>query len=281
MQKIGFFGPQGTYSEEAATRLNRTVQGELVPYDTIFDVIKAVENNAVQMGVIPIENSLEGSVSATLDVMASSTSDLKIVQELDLRIKHHLIGRASMKLKDVKEIISHPQALAQCQKYIYKNFNKCPTHQSSSTARAVEMIKRPGYKNFAAIGSELALKYQKGVKILDADISDSKTNETRFVVIAKNQMMPTGNDKTSIMFKIAKDRPGGLYSVLGELRKTNLAKIESRPNKTGIGDYIFFIDLEGHMLDRKVAKALNKIKKKVLQLKILGSYPVYSEKKNA
>lgn len=268
---IGFLGPSGSYAEEAASK----IKGELVAFCSIMEVIDAVDQDIVDIGVVPIENSIEGPVGVTLDLLANDY-DLKIKKEIILPISHNLLLNDESNLEDIEIIYSHAQALSQCRKFIEKiGANPVAT---SSTSAAAEIVK--GKKNAAAIGNRRAAEIY-GLKIAAENIQDFENNLTRFVVINKEDHIPTGHDKTSVVFSLIEDRPGGLYDVLGEFakRNINLTKIESRPSKKKLGTYIFFIDFEGHREDNEVANILNQIKintmkTKISYIKLLGSYPI-------
>ncbi len=270
---VGYLGPSGTNSESAALAYVATIEGTLVPFSTIFDVIMAVQDQQVEEGVVPIENSSEGSVSATIDMLADKEIKLKVRQEIDVPIVHALMARPGMTTAQVKEIISHPQGLAQCQHYIRKNFPGINTITTGSTAGAAAAIAGGTHPDAAAIAPPQAAE-KLGLVVLGGKINDHDST-TRFVVLAKHDHKPTGNDKTSIAFSIKKDKPGGLFEILGEFakRSINLTKIESRPSKKAMGDYVFFIDLQGHRKDEKIADVLKTIGQKVAFYKLLGSYP--------
>lgn len=266
MSRIGFLGPHGTYTEEAASKLN----GKLIPYNSIIEVMEAVKKNKVDMGVVPIENSIEGPVGITLDLLVHDY-DLKIIGEIILPISHNLLLNREGSIEDIKKIYSHIQALSQCRKFIGKmDFKPIAT---PSTSGAAEMVKYE--KDAAAIGSKKAAELYD-LNIFANDIQDYENNSTRFVIISMDYCKPSGHDKTSIVFSLFEDRPGGLYDVLGEFANCNinLTKIESRPSKKKLGKYIFFIDFLGHFSDKKVKNILNNIKDKVSYVKILGSYPI-------
>lgn len=263
--KIGFFGPAGTFTEEAAS----TIRGELVPYGTIPEVFHAVHMGEVDIGVVPIENSIEGSVGVTLDLLAHQYL-LKIKGEIIIPISLNLLINLKTDLNDVKLVYSHYQPLSQCRMFLEKMGVR--TQATRSTAEASEIIKDK--KNVAAIGTRRAATLY-GLKIAAEDIQDHESNMTRFVVIDHEDHVPTGRDKTSLVLCLSNDRPGGLYDILGEFarEKINLTKIESRPSKEKLGSYIFFVDLEGHHKDLKVMNVINRIRSKVGYIKILGSYP--------
>ncbi len=263
--KIGYFGPAGTFTEEAAS----TLEGELVPYDTIPEVFEAVHTGEVDQGVVPIENSIEGSVGVTLDLLAHQYL-LKIKGEIILPINHNLLINPDSELGDVEIVYSHYQPLSQCRMFLEKMGVR--TQAASSTAAAAEMIL--GNRKAAAIGTRRAAQLY-GLKIAAEDIQDHKNNMTRFVVIDQEDHTPTGKDKTSVVLCLSNDRPGGLYDILGEFASDNinLTKIESRPSKERLGSYIFFVDMEGHHRDIKIMNVINRIQSKVGYIKILGSYP--------
>jgi prephenate dehydratase len=233
------------------------------------EVLDAVKAREVDVGVVPIENSVEGSVGVTLDIMAQEDS-LKIMREIILPIRQHLILNPGAKLEDVKEVYSHSQALAQCRYYLEKL--GIPTRATVSTTAAAKAIK--GKPERAAIGTSRAAEIY-GLIISDLDIQDYPNNTTRFLAIGDHDHVYTGKDKTSIVFSLPDDHPGGLYDLLGDFAafKVNLTKIESRPSKEGLGSYIFFLDFEGHREEETIRNILNNIRSKVGYVKILGSYP--------
>ncbi|MGZ7066725.1 MAG: prephenate dehydratase [Methanobacterium sp.] len=265
-RKIGFLGPSGTYAEEAASKID----GELIPFESIMEVMEALKQKNVNLGVIPIENSIEGSVGLTLDLLVHDY-DLKIIGEIILPISHKLLINPKSGIEDIETVYSHGQALSQCRKFI-ENMNFKPI-AASSTSMAAEMAR--GQKNAAAIGTGRAADLY-GLKIAAENIQDYDENLTRFIILGRHLHEPTGHDKTSIVFSMNEDRPGGLYEVLGAFAKcnVNLTKIESRPSKKKLGKYIFFIDFQGHTANIEVKNILNSIKNKVSYVKILGSYPI-------
>jgi prephenate dehydratase len=262
---IAYFGPAGTFTEEAASRLN----GKLVAFDSIIEVLEAVKTDKAEKGVVPIENSIEGPVGVTLDLLAQDY-DLIIEKEIILPISHNLMVNKGVKLDEIESVYSHAQPLAQCRIFLEKL--GITTHSTSSTAAAAKFIK--GKKNEAAIGNYRAAELYD-LDIIKSDIHDFEHNRTRFIVLGKNKSEPSGNDKTSIVFSLYEDRPGGLYEILGYFaaENINLTKIESRPSKKGLGKYIFFIDFEGHHDDLVVKGILDTISTNTPFLKLLGSYP--------
>lgn len=269
--KIGILGPRGTYSEIAA-RQSFGDDIDPIPYALITDVVESVERREVALGVIPIESLREGTVGETLDALA--WLDVKVQEEIVLKVTHHLLGTEDAELKGIKQVMSHPQAIAQCRKFLRENLSEAELISVNSTAKAAKQVSKMRKPFMAAIGSRgLADLYD--LRILRESIQTGSENETRFVVIGKEDSEPTGNDKTSIMFYTKQDRPGILYEILKEFagRDINMTKIESRPSKEALGDYLFFIDFEGHREENTVKETLNSLKSKVATLKIIGSYP--------
>ncbi|GAA5819413.1 MAG: prephenate dehydratase [Methanobrevibacter sp. CfCl-M3] len=265
MKSIAFLGPIGTFTHEAASSLG----GNLHSYCSIPTVLKAVENGECDICVVPIENSIEGPVGITLDLLVHSK--LHIQGEIVLPIDHNLISKKGNKISDIKYVYSHSQALAQCQNYLEKKRMK-PLF-TLSTAAAVKLI---GDKdNSAAIGTLKSAELYN-LNVLDNDIQDTMNNETRFIILSMNKALKSENNKTSILFETYQDNPGELYYILGFFANNdiNLTKIESRPQKERLGKYIFFLDFEGHEDDKTVEKILDKIKKKTYFMKVLGSYPI-------
>ena len=280
---IGVLGPTGSYSEKAAEKWIAKNGGSKVVnlqyYDDIPDTVSAVLDKTIDLGIIPVENSLEGSVGITLDML--NENDLTIVGEMVVTIKHCLLSKG--KLSDIKIILSHPQALAQCRQFLKKRFANAEIRTTGSTSHAAKLANE--FEEMAAIASrESAQMY--GLKVLIQDIQDRKENHTRFIVIKSGSTVKTPSEpepsvsekisyKTSIIVYLKKDRPGALYELLGEFAKRgiNLTRIESRPSKRALGDYIFYIDFEGHTNDEVIIDALDNITSSVGMLKILGSYP--------
>jgi prephenate dehydratase len=221
---------------------------------------------------VPIENSIEGSVNATMDMLAFE-SDLKIEREIVWAVKHQLIVAPSIDdLSQIEMITSHPQAIGACRKWLESHLGGVPQRAANSTSEAVEIaVAQPGV---AAIGTKLAAKFYGG-RILPEEIEDNRENHTRFVIIGHEEMAPTGRDKTSIVCFIHEDRPGMLLQILSEFafRDINLTKIQSHPTKKQLGSYCFFLDMEGHQSDRELADALKFLGMRLRQVKLLGSYP--------
>lgn len=269
--RIAFLGPRGTYSEEAALR-HAGQASQLVPFGSIAAVIGAVQEGAAEQAVVPVENSLEGAVTHTADLLIHST-DLVIRREIVLPIHHCLLVQPGFAPPLVRVVYSHPQALAQCRSYIQEHLPEAEPVASLSTAGAVQDM-GSSMRPAAAITSRRAAEIF-GAKIFDHNIEDSANNKTRFVVLALNDAERTGRDKTSLCFDFTEDAAGILHGALGELasRGINMLKIESRPDKRSLGRYVFLIDIEGHREDGVVREALRGVQDRAALFRILGSYP--------
>ncbi len=265
--KIAYMGPQASFSNLAALKRFGS-QMSFVACGSIPEVFLEVERGAADYGVVPVENSIEGAVTYTLDMLVDS--ELKICSQIILNISHNLLSNCSK--NKICKIYSNPQVLGQCRIWLQKNLPNAELVEVSSTTRAAELARKE--KNSAAIASLLASKVY-GLKVLASDIQDSLQNVTRFLVVGKNVAEHTGHDKTSLLFSI-KDRVGALYEMLLPFRKygVNLTKIESRPSKKKAWEYYFFVDILGHQDDIKIKKALNELERRCTYLKILGSYPI-------
>lgn len=268
---VGFLGPRGTHTEEAALDYTRGKRVVLKEYNTIDQVIQGVYDGQVDEGVVPIENSVEGSVNLTLDMLAHEV-ELKIKGEIIRSISHFLLASPGTEKENIMRIYSHSQALSQCRNYLKRNFQRVILEVTGSTAEAAAKVACTG-KGTAAIAPERnAVIY--GLKILDRNIQDHNCNVTRFVVLARDDHPFTGKDKTSLVLSIM-DKPGSLYNLLGIFasRGINLTRIESRPAKKNLGDYLFFIDFEGHRNEEQVREALQMVENCAGFIKVLGSYP--------
>ncbi|MDI6731041.1 MAG: prephenate dehydratase [Candidatus Margulisbacteria bacterium] len=285
--KIGYLGPEGTFSEEASQLYKKSVGSNvgLIPYATFYDLLFAVEQGKIAEAIAPIENSIEGTIGTITDMLAKDVN-LFICQEMVLPVYHYLIAPKGIKLSAITDVISIPQALDQCKDFLRKHLPKAKVHMAASTSNAVMQVatsigeKLAVHRKikggiFAAIGTKSAA-HLYALNILAKKIN-AKDNQTRFVVLAKKDHPRTGKDKTSIVFSIRKDRPGGLHACLAAFaaREINLTKIESRPSKKALGDYYFFIDMEGHRQDRIITGALAELKKQTGFFKLLGSYPKF------
>jgi prephenate dehydratase len=275
---IGYLGPAGTYTEEMVLSTYLKQKNiKLVPYTSIDAVIRAVEAGEVTEGVVPIENSLEGSVNITLDTLAHEVN-LFITKEMVQPIKHHLLIHKTGSIDKINVIVSHPQALAQCRQYINQNFPRAELKVVDSTAAAALLVAE-GALDHAAIGGLRAGEIH-GLKVVAASIEDQHNNCTRFIVLkSRPELAKAGHCKTSVVCKINGQRPGSLYELLSEFVKydVNLTKIESRPARTGLGEYIFFLDLDGSIYEAPVRNAIKAVELKSLWFKNLGSYLCHIE----
>ena len=272
--KVAFQGELGAYSEMAVYSFFGK-SADVKPCKSFDDVFESVKTGDVDYGVVPIENSIEGSVNRTYDLFLEY--DLKVCGEIIIRISHCLIAHKGTKINQIKTVYSHPQALAQCRKFLEQN--KLKATSTFDTAGSVKMIKEEQLIDAAAIASERAAQIYD-MSILEREIEDVKNNSTRFFVLDKQDSQYSGEDKTSIIFA-AKSIPGALHKVLREFadRNINLTKIESRPTKQTPWEYHFYLDFEGHRTETKCQQALESIKDKTLFIKILGSYKA-AEKTN-
>ncbi len=271
--KVGYLGPSGTYCQEAVEILAASM-GECmqVEYPTIYDALNHVQSKEVDCAVVPIENSIEGSVNVTLDILAESI-ELKIKGEIILPVRHCLLARKETLRHDIKLILSHPQALAQCSKFLQAEFSGVETRYTLSTAEGAKQVAQSQEK-WAAIANPKAGEVYNLVQICKG-IQDDINNATRFVVVALEDSERTSSyDKTSIVFS-TEDKPGSLYRVLDifNLWGINLTRIESRPAKNQLGRYIFFVDIEGHKGEPDIRDALTMVDRKTSFFRLLGSYP--------
>ncbi len=265
---IAYLGPEGTFTHIAGLKQFGS-SANYIPSKNIERVFIDVEKGRADYGVVPIENSIEGIVNHTLDMFI--VSPLNIRAEILLEISHNLLSLEE-EITKIRKVYSHPHALAQCKSWLENNLADISLHEVSSTARAAELASQN--PSTGAIASEsAALLY--GLKVVARDISDSTNNFTRFIVIGREFAKRSGKDKTSILFSI-KDKPGALFYILEPFakKKINLTKIESRPIKKKAWEYIFFVDMQGHISDKKVNSGLDELKQKCTYLKVLGSYPV-------
>ena len=270
--KVAFQGEIGAYSESAVYSFFGP-SAEVKPCKNLSDVFESVENGDTSYGVVPIENSIEGSVNQTYDLFL--THDLKVCGEIVLKIVHCLITNPKTKLDSVKVVYSHPQALAQCRGFLEDL--GCELISTYDTAGSVKMMKEKRLMNAAAIASERAAEIYR-MKVLVEGIADNPNNYTRFFVLSRKDSSPSGKDKTSIIFS-TKHVPGALFHALEEFasRGINLTKIESRPTKQQPWEYNFYLDLEGHRLEKRCQEALRALEKKSAFVRILGSYPKASK----
>jgi prephenate dehydratase len=274
--RAGYLGPEGTFTHEALTAAAVTDALEPVPLPTIYDTVMAVGEGEVERALVPIENSLEGSVNATLDALAMETEDVVIVGELVHPIRHSLIARQPLALEAIATVVSIPQATAQCARFIRTRLPGASVLPANSTADAVRVVAESD-GDWAALGNRLAAELY-GCVVLEADVEDLADNETRFVWLARagSDAGSGGPWKTSVVFWGAgDDAPGWLVRCLSEFafRGVNLTLIESRPRRVGLGHYMFFADLEGRAADPAVAGAIEAVRGQADELRVLGSYP--------
>jgi prephenate dehydratase len=282
--RVGYFGPEGTFTQEALIAAARGADIEQVPLPTIYDTVMAVHEGTVERALVPIENSLEGSVNATLDALAMETEDVRILGEVVQPIRHCLIARTELELSEIEVVVSHPQASAQCARFIRTRLPRARVMAGGSTAEAVRLISTEEAP-WAALGNRVAAE-RYGCRVLRAGVEDVADNETRFVYLgpagappggpASTDREPLGPWKTAIVFwGIGSEAPGWLVACLSEFadRGVNLTRIESRPRKQGLGRYMFFCDVEGRDTDPHVVDALTSLAGHVEVLRTLGSYP--------
>jgi prephenate dehydratase len=275
--RVAFLGPEGTFSEEALLRSSHGEHGEPVPQATIFDCVMAVQEGTADRALVPIENSLEGSVNATIDALVFETRDVVIVGELVHPIRHCLIAHEPLDLDQIERVLSHPQASGQCRRFLRTRLPQAEVVPADSTADAVRIVAASD-QPWAALGPRIAADLY-GARVLLDGVEDVPDNETRFVWLARTPDVvkaPEGTGwKTSIAFWGLPDSPGSLVSALQEFagRGVNLSRIESRPRKQGLGSYIFFADLEGHVSDEPIAAALDAVRAAAETVRVLGCYP--------
>jgi prephenate dehydratase len=271
--RVAFLGPPGTFTEEALLAESDLAGGDLVAMPTIPDVIATVEAGNADTGVVPIENSIEGSIDVSLDLLAFS-SELLIQREMVRPVALNLVARPGTALREVRRVVSLPYATAQCREWLTANLPQAEIVAANSTADAVERTARSRARGTAAVGTRLAAQLY-GLDVLVADVEDHPENATRFVLVGHGVPAPSGHDKTSVVVFQREDRPGSLLAILQEFaaRSINLVRLESRPTKKGLGRYCFVIDCDGHVADEVVADALRNLAAKHGRLKFLGSYP--------
>jgi prephenate dehydratase len=274
VRTVAYFGPAGTFTEEALLTQDDLATCERTPFRSVPDVITAVEREEFDAGLVPIENMIEGSVSVTLDTLAFD-SELLIQREIDLPVSLSLCAKPGVALGDIRTVVSFPHALAQCRGWLAHKLPGVDSRATHSTAEAAADVARSKRRELAAICNKLAAEMY-GLDVLATEIEDHPENQTRFVLVGRGIPGPTGHDKTTIVCFQREDRPGSLLAILQEFaaRAINLTKLESRPTKRGLGDYCFFIDAEGHVADELVADVLRNLSAKQADVKFLGSYPV-------
>jgi len=270
--RLAYLGPRGTFCHEAAEAWLKG-GGELHPQETIEQVIGAVARKEVDQGVVPVENSLEGSVGETLR-MLSQEKNLLIQGELLLPVTHCLLAREQIPLSSLQRIYSHPQALGQCRQFL-SSLDAVRLVPVESTAAAAALV-ASGKGREAAIAPARAARIYN-LEVISEHLEDRRDNITRFIAVGWGTVPPSGRDKCSLLLAL-KDKPGSLYHLLEVFAKNNInmVRIESRPSRRHLGDYLFFIDLEGHLLDQGVAAAVDEARRRAAFCRHLGSYPAAS-----
>ena len=273
--QVAFLGPEASFTAEAADRVAPGAERRAAP--TIPHVFELVRSGEAGIGIVPIENLIEGSVNVTLDQLAFGEPGVYIRGELLLPVSMNLLARPGVRLEEVARVRSHPQGLAQCRGWLTANLPDAALEAATSTAEAARVVADEpdeAEQPSAAISPQLAAE-RYGLSVLARDIQDHPDNVTRFAVLGRRMAGPTGADKTSLVVFFGEDRPGLLLRILDEfaLRGINLTKIESRPAKTTMGEYCILIDCEGHPSESRVGEALRSVHRHVAELKILGAYP--------
>ena len=275
MKNIAYLGPRGTFTEAALLQLNSAKDANLLPYPTVTAVLDAVRNGEVDAALVPLENSVEGSVSQTLDELATG-EPLVIVDEAAINVKFSLMARPGTKLEDVNLITTHPHAFAQCRGWLATAVPQARVVPALSTAAAAEEVADPASRYQAAIAAEIAATHY-GLDVLAHGIGDNSTAKTRFVLVTKPTNPPaiTGADRTTLVVFIHEDHAGALLEILTEfsVRGVNLTRLESRPTQKQLGDYYFSIDCEGHISEQRVGEALKGLHRICAEVRYLGSYP--------
>ena len=275
---VAYLGPAATFSQEALLTQADLARADLQPLGSITAVLDAVAQGDAPLGFVPIENGIEGTVSATIDGLIHDV-DLHIQREVVMDIHLHLMVRPGTTLADIRYVSSYPHALAQCQKFVAETMPGVEERAANSTADAARLLGESDAHEGAAIAPRLAAE-RYGLAIVVEDVEDHPENQTRFVLVARSTVpKPTGHDKTSIVCFQRADHPGSLHGILGQFaaRNINLTKLESRPTKQGLGDYCFVIDLTGHVGDEVVADCLRDLHSSLAGVKFLGSYPAAGE----
>ncbi|MGH9120160.1 MAG: prephenate dehydratase [Acidimicrobiales bacterium] len=274
--RVGFLGPPGTFTEQALMTQPDLVAGELVPMASISDVLAATESGELDVGFVPVENAIEGTVNVTLDTLAFE-SDLLITREVVISVQLNLLVVPGASLADIRRVVSFPHATAQCRRFLATKLDSVTVVAANSTAEAARVLGEERDPASAAIGTALAASMY-GLDVGATGIADHPENQTRFVTVMAPSAgipAPTGHDKTTLVVFQHDDRPGSLLAILQEFaaRAINLTKLESRPTKRGLGQYCFALDCEGHVADELVADCLRDLKSKQADVKFLGSYP--------
>lgn len=275
--RVAYLGPPGTFSEDALRAAVGAEEVEAIPSASVFDAIVALHDGTADRALVPFENSIEGAVTATLDTLAFDADGLTLVGEYDLPIRHCLIAREEMPLDHIEVVLSHPQASAQCARFIRENLPQAEVRAAPSTAEAVRTVVESG-RPWAALGAESAARLY-GAAVLLGGVEDEADNITRFVWVAREGTSPTGQGpwRTSLVFsELGEDHPGALVDALQVFssREVNLTRIESRPLRRGLGRYQFFLDIEGAAEGEPLAGAIEELRSKAETVRVLGSWPI-------
>jgi prephenate dehydratase len=274
--RVTYLGPPGTFSEDALRAAIGDEEVEAIPSASVYDAIVAIREGAADRALVPFENSIEGAVTATLDTLAFDADGLTLVGEYDLPIRHCLISRETIPLERIEAVLSHPQASAQCARFIRENLPQAEVRAAASTAEAVRTVAESD-RPWAALGTESAARLY-GAAVLQHGVEDEADNITRFVWVAREGTSPSGSGpwRTSLVFsELGEDHPGALVEALQAFssREVNLTRIESRPLRRGLGRYQFFLDIEGAAQDEPLATAIDDLRSKAETVRVLGSWP--------
>jgi prephenate dehydratase len=275
--RIAYLGPRGTFTEDALRAAIGDDEVETIPAATVYDAIIGVREGTADRALVPFENSIEGAVTATLDTLAFDADGVTLVGEYDLPIRHCLIARDQIPLERIEVVVSHPQASAQCARFIREHLPQAEVRAASSTAEAVKLVAESD-RPWAALGAESAAGLY-GAAVLRQGVEDEADNITRFVWVAPEGTIPSGPGpwRTSLVFsELGEDHPGALVEALGVFsdREVNLTRIESRPLRRGLGRYQFFLDIEGAAGDDPLAPAIEALRSKAETVRVLGSWPI-------
>ena len=272
---VGYFGPSGTFTQQALRTLDDLAAAEHLPFRTVPDVLDAVERGEVDLGFVPIENSIEGMVNFTQDALAFDY-ELIITRETVLDIEHCLLAPPGTKLADISTVVSIQVATAQCHRYLRENLPDADIRAASSTADAARVVAESDERGLAALAPRVAAEVY-GLVVVAGDIADHEHNQTRFVLVSRDGVpQPTGHDKTALVVYQRADEPGSLISILQEFaaRRINLSNLFSRPTKAGgLGDYCFILYADGHIQDELIADAVRSLHAKQGGVKFFGSFP--------
>jgi prephenate dehydratase len=275
--RVAYLGPPGTFSEDALRAAIGDQEVEAIPSASVYDAIVALREGAADRALVPFENSIEGAVTATLDTLAFDADGLTLVGEYDLAIRHCLIAKEEVPLDRIEVVLSHPQASAQCARFIRENLPQADVRAAPSTAEAVRTVAETEAP-WAALGAESAARLY-GAAVLRHGVEDEADNITRFVWVAREGTSPSGSGpwRTSLVFsELGEDHPGALVEALQVFssRDVNLTRIESRPLRRGLGRYQFFLDIEGAANDEPLASAIEDLRSKAETVRVLGSWPI-------